>query len=100
MRMRFAVALMMAISLLVASLSARASEQIDLAPTVKVLVISSDRPGHYNSRVGRVHEFSDAVIAVCFEQQGKPEAVDCFVITKDTQETLVVHMRIIGEVSI
>lgn len=71
------------------------TERIDLAPTIKALVVSSPSPGKYSSRVGLVHAFSDAIIIVCFEWKNNVVA-QCLVIANDG-DTLMIPVRLLEE---
>lgn len=84
----------LAISLLALGASKAGTERVDLRPVTKGLVFSNDATGTWHSRVGLIHEFSDAIIYACFEFPVQTE-VECLVITKDTGETLMMPLRLL-----
>jgi hypothetical protein len=83
----------LALSLLALVAAKAGTERVDLSNTVKVLVFSTDKEGHWTSRVGVTAAFTDAVIIACFEWPASA-VVQCFVIVKKTGETLLMPLRL------
>lgn len=84
----------LALSIIAFGAAKAGTERVDLRPITKVLVFSNDATGTWHSRVGLIHEFSDALIYACFEFPVQAE-VECLVITKDTGETLMMLLRLL-----
>lgn len=89
------VALFVILAAVMSAVAKAGTEQVDVQPTVKVLVVSEPSPGKYYSRLGLVHKFTDAIIVVCFEWKND-EMAQCLVIVDDG-DTLMLPVKLLEQ---
>jgi hypothetical protein len=82
------------IAMMVVTACYAGEERIHLGNQIKVTVFSTDDKGNWHVRIGTIEEYTDAVVAACFEYKNSVVA-DCLVIIKGGDgEALMVPTRL------